>query len=388
MKFIQQAYKGINEWWAYLVTIIILFFGWQFVGVIPLIGVAFYHSNDMSEFIKSADNNFTTLGIDSNLYLFLIIVTFLAGLLSLFFGILKVHKRKVVTLITSRNTVDWNRIFYAFILWAAIGVVMITVGYFMSPEDYVWNFKPLPFFLLVLISFLFLPIQTSMEELLFRGYLMQGFGTATVAKSFWVILIYILVCISSMFGLNQIYELDVMSNFITLISFGFIYVLLNQFNIIEQLVNTNFSLVMFSVFNRSLIPLILTSVIFGLLHGLNPEVEKLGWISMVYYIGTGLVLGIFTLMDEGTELALGFHAANNIVAAVLVTANWTVFQTEALLVDTSEPSVGWEMFVPVLILYPLVLYIFSKKYGWTNWQEKLLGTIKKPIELEEDKFIA
>ncbi|WP_456377836.1 CPBP family intramembrane glutamic endopeptidase, partial [Lutibacter sp.] len=139
---------------------------------------------------------------------------------------------------------------------------------------------------------------------------------------------------------------------------------------------------------NSFVALILTSVIFGLLHGLNPEVEKLGWITMVYYIGTGLVLGIFTLMDEGTELSLGFHAANNIIAAVFVTTNWTVFQTEALLIDTSEPSVGWEMFVPVFILYPLVLFIFSKKYGWPNWQEKLMGTIRKPIELKEEEFIA
>lgn len=319
MKFIQQAYKGENEWWAYLVTIIILFFGWQFIGAIPLIGTAFYYANDTTEFMTSANDNFTTLGINSNLYLLLIIFTFLAGLLSLFFGVKLIHKRKIVTLITSRNKVDWNRVFYAFSIWAIIGVFMITVGYFMSPEDYVWNFKPLPFFFLVVISFLFLPIQTSMEELLFRGYLMQGFGT-------W--------------------------------------------------------------FKKSFVALLLTSVIFGLLHGLNPEVEKLGWISMVYYIGTGLVLGIFTLMDEGTELALGFHAANNIIAAVLVTANWTVFQTDALLVDTSDPSVGWEMFVPVLILYPLVLFIFSKKYGWTNWQEKLMGTIYKPIELNEDEFIA
>jgi len=319
MKFIQQAYKGENQWWAYLVTIIILFFGWQFIGVIPLIGAAFYYADDTSEFMTSANHNFATLGMDANLYLFLIIVTFLAGLLSLFFGIKNIHKRKIVTLITSRDKVDWSRIFYAFSIWAVIGVAMIAVGYFMSPEDYVWNFKPLPFFILVVISFLFLPIQTSMEELLFRGYLMQGFGT-------W--------------------------------------------------------------FKKSFVALLLTSVIFGLLHGLNPEVEKLGWISMVYYIGTGLVLGIFTLMDEGTELALGFHAANNIIAAVLVTANWTVFQTDALLIDTSEPSVGLEMFVPVLILYPLVLFIFSKKYSWTNWQEKLMGTIYKPIELNEDEFIS
>lgn len=319
MKFIQQAYKGNNEWWAYLVTIVILFFGWQFIGVIPLLVAAGYFAGDLDTFIISANDNFTTLGIDSNLYLFLMILTFLGGLLSLFFGIKKIHKRKIVTLITSRDKVDWNRFFYAFSVWAIIGVVLIAIGYIVSPEDYVWNFKPLPFFILIIISFLFLPIQTSMEELLFRGYLMQAFGT-------W--------------------------------------------------------------FKKSFVALILTSVIFGLLHGLNPEVEKLGWISMVYYIGTGLVLGIFTLMDEGTELALGFHAANNIVAAVLVTANWTVFQTDALLIDTSEPSVGWEMFVPVLILYPFVLFIFSKKYGWTNWQEKLMGTVMKPIELDEEKFIA
>ena len=44
---------------------------------------------------------------------------------------------------------------------------------------------------------------------------------------------------------------------------------------------------------------------------MNPEVEKLGYLILVYYIGSGLFLGIITLMDEGIELALGFHFANN-----------------------------------------------------------------------------
>jgi len=319
MKFIQQAYKGNNEWWAYLVTLFLLLFGWQFLGVIPLIGTAFLYAENTQEFMDAAINNFTSLGIDSNLYLLLMIFTFLGGLMALLLGVKTIHKRKITSLVTSRTRIDWNRFFYAFGVWGLIGVLMIAIGYYLEPENYVWNFKPVSFILLVIVSFLFLPIQTSMEELLFRGYLMQGFGT-------W--------------------------------------------------------------FKKSFVALILTAVIFGLLHGLNPEVEKLGWISMVYYIGTGLVLGVFTLMDEGTELALGFHAANNIVAAVLVTANWTVFQTDALLIDTSEPSVGWEMFVPVLVLYPLVLIIFSRKYGWTNWKEKLFGTVLKPIELNENEFIA
>ena len=104
---------------------------------------------------------------------------------------------------------------------------------------------------------------------------------------------------------------------------------------------------------------------------------------MVFYIGTGFFFGIVTLLDEGTELALGLHAANNIVAAIFVTADWTVFQTDALFVDTSEPSIGLEMFLPVFLVYPIIILIFSKKYGWTNWKDKLFGKVEKPITIEE-----
>lgn len=319
MKFIQQAYSGINDWWAYLVTIILLFIGWQFIGVIPLVGVAFAYSGDISEFQNAAQDSFASLGINSNLYLILVILTFVGGLVALFLGVKTIHKRTILSVLTTRKKLDWNRIFYAFSVWSIIGVLVLALGYYMTPEDYVWNFKPIPFLILCLIAFFLLPLQTSMEEVLFRGYLMQGFGT-------W--------------------------------------------------------------FKKGFIAIIITSVIFGLLHGMNPEVQKLGWITMVYYIGTGLLLGIFTIMDEGTELALGFHASNNIIAAVLVTTDWTVFQTEALLIDTSEPSAGIEMFLPVFVLFPVVIYVFAKKYNWTGWQEKMFGEIRKPIELNEDEFIA
>lgn len=130
------------------------------------------------------------------------------------------------------------------------------------------------------------------------------------------------------------------------------------------------------------LPLVITSVIFGLMHIFNPEVEKLGYGIMVYYIGTGFFLGILALMDEGLELAIGFHAANNLITALLVTANWTAFQTESIYVDISEPELGWDVFIPVLVIYPILLYIFSRKYKWTNWKEKLTGKI-----LSEKEFL-
>ena len=132
------------------------------------------------------------------------------------------------------------------------------------------------------------------------------------------------------------------------------------------------------------IPLVLTSVIFGGLHYFNPEVTKLGDIIMIYYIGTGFVLGIMTLMDEGLELALGFHAANNLITALLVTADWTAFQTNSIFKDISEPSAGWDVLIPVLIIYPLFLFIMARKYNWTNWKEKLFGKVEKPAELNAE----
>ncbi|WP_178985443.1 CPBP family intramembrane glutamic endopeptidase [Winogradskyella helgolandensis] len=128
-------------------------------------------------------------------------------------------------------------------------------------------------------------------------------------------------------------------------------------------------------------PLIFTSILFGIAHSANPEVGAIGfWQMMIFYVGTGLLLGIMTLMDEGLELALGFHLGNNLIASLLVTADWTALQTDALFKDTSEPELGSisEIILPVLIVYPLILFILSKKYGWTNWKDKLFGTVEEP----------
>ena len=130
-------------------------------------------------------------------------------------------------------------------------------------------------------------------------------------------------------------------------------------------------------------PLIFTSLLFGLMHIFNPEVEKLGYGILVFYIGTGFFLGIITLMDEGLELALGFHAANNLTAALLVTADWTAFQTNSVYRDVSEPVLGWDVLVPVFVVFPILLFLFAKKYGWTNWKERLTGKV-----LSKEEFLA
>jgi membrane protease YdiL (CAAX protease family) len=315
MNFIQQAYKGKNEWYHWLFTMIVVFFGWQVLGVVPLVIAAAAKSKDLNQFSKFAEANFMTAGLDKNFLLFLLLFMFFVGFIFLIIGVKYIHQRSFTSLVTSRARIDWSRFFYGFFVWGILAVGMSYAGILLAPENFTWNFNATPFFILVAISFLFLPFQTGFEELLFRGYFMQGIGI--LVKNRWV-------------------------------------------------------------------PLLITSVVFGFLHGTNPEVVKLGQITMVFYIGTGLFYGIVTLMDEGTEIAWGLHAVNNITAAFFITTDWTVFQTDALYIDTSNPSVTWEMFVPVFILYPIMLFLFSKKYSWTNWKEKLTGKITKPLNLKDN----
>lgn len=378
MNFIQQAYKGSNDWPYYLGGILLIIFGWQFIGITPLAITAVLYSEDFNEFSSAANNSFMTLGINKNLFLFLMILMFAVGLLFLFLTIKFIHKRAVKTLITSRKSIDWSRFWFGFVVWGIVAVSITLLGIFLEPEYYTWNFKPIPFFTLVAISFLFLPLQTSFEELLFRGYFMQGLGLASTNKKFPLIVFYIL-CSGLLFVyINIAYELEALLNLLMFLGLTILLSLLLSLKFFDGIYDSKLYKKIYFVLGRYSTPLIITSVAFGLLHGANPEVEKLGYISMVFYIGTGFFFGIVTLMDEGTELALGLHAINNIVAAFLVTTDWMVFQTDALFIDTSEPSVGIEMFLPVFVLYPLLLLLFSKKYGWTNWKDKLMGKIEKP----------
>lgn len=311
--FIAQALKPGNEFWKYLVGLVIIIIA-SVIGQIPFtVAVLAKSAADGNGFSIAPENIMNIL--EPNLSLFLMLLSYAFTLGAIFIVVRQLHQQSLVSLTTSRKQIDWGRIFFSFGIWSLFTVVSTAMMYFQQPENFVINFKPVPFLILCVIGVVMIPIQTSAEEYLFRGYLMQGFGHV---RNKWF-------------------------------------------------------------------PLLLTSVIFGSLHMLNPEVTKIGNIILIYYIGTGLFLGILTLMDEGMELALGFHAANNLVGALLVTTDWTVFQTHSILKDTSEPTVGTDVLLPVVIIFPILLFIFSKKYGWTDWAEKLTGNIKPENHIPNSK---
>jgi hypothetical protein len=303
--YIEQLQKFKINLWTYLV-IPVLFLGLMVYNYISTEGV------DTASMIDQMNKMIGVNGI------FVMLVSPLAFMLLIVLFYNKfIQNNTLRVLTTSRTKIDWKRVFFSFGLWSLITIITTVVSYYNAPEDFVVNFKPEKFAVFLVLAILLVPLQTSFEEYLFRGHMLQGLGLAT--KTRWI-------------------------------------------------------------------PLVVTSFLFGIMHIANPEVEKLGMVIMFYYIGTGLFLGILTLMDEGLELALGFHAANNLVGALLVTSDWSAFQTHSILKDVSEPSANIQIFIPILVIFPILLYIFAIKYKWSNWKEKLFGTIK-PIEAEEFETI-
>ncbi len=118
-------------------------------------------------------------------------------------------------------------------------------------------------------------------------------------------------------------------------------------------------------------PIVITSILFGLVHGLNPEIGEFGAAVMFpQYILMGVLLAVVTVMDEGVELAIGIHFVNNFLAAILVSYPGEVLQTNALF-RLKEMEIGHGDTVIMLVM--ILLFVFLCKYLF-NW-----GSFRKLI---------
>lgn len=111
--------------------------------------------------------------------------------------------------------------------------------------------------------------------------------------------------------------------------------------------------------------------IFGWMHAGNPEVKLFGNGLVLFYVISGLFMGILAHLDDGLELGMGYHFANNFFAAVVLTNSWQVFQTDALFLDKSDPYFGWENWATLFLVQPFLLFLFYKMYRWKSPLKKI-----------------
>lgn len=306
--FLQNAKQGQNKWWMYLVTIIVIFLG-TLLGQMPIYGLLLAKGVSGDEIAEMAATlNFEPAGITQNMTLFFMLLAFAGGMLGLWFSVVFIHGRKFRSLITPFERLNWRKMIFSFGLWMGLTLLAELIFYFLHPENYTLNFRPELFFGLVLVSLLMFPIQTSWEELVFRGYMMQGISLISPFR--WI-------------------------------------------------------------------PLLITSASFGLMHLMNEEVSAFGIApTMTYYIGTGLFLGIITLMDDSLELALGVHAATNIYSSLFVTFEASSLKTAAIIEMKSVNMT--EMLVAFFAVAAVYTWVVAKKHGWANWSTRCFGPIEKP----------
>jgi uncharacterized protein len=309
--YFKQAKDGENEWWMYLVTVLLLLFGYG-VGQLPLLWVQSYalenHSDigtaEVDRFAQTLD--FSILHIDNNLGILLMFTIFIGATLFFLLAVKFIHKKSLKGLITHNYRISWTKVFFGLVVWLALLSIFELILYFVSPETYYLKANWDKVFILLLICITVLPIQTTLEELFFRSYVMKGIGL--IARSKWI-------------------------------------------------------------------PLIITSLLFGLVHSSNPEISKYGMVPMqLYYISAGLLLGIITIMDDGLELAIGVHAATNIYGALFVCYDGSVLQTDSIWHVTDINA--WIMAV-IFVVSGIIFLLLSKKiFDWAAWS-KLTEEIKK-----------
>lgn len=156
------------------------------VGIIPvsMLVLSRVASQD-AEYLEQLD--ITSL-FTNNEYLVVNMIPFVVGFLVLIIIARSIHKRTVLSFVTSRISIDWKRFAFAFIIWGTMLGSLFLIQFTTSPTALQWNFEPNQFFFLLLITLFLVPIQTGFEEILFRGFLFQMMGKFT-RKGLVVILV-------------------------------------------------------------------------------------------------------------------------------------------------------------------------------------------------------
>jgi membrane protease YdiL (CAAX protease family) len=297
MKHLTRALDNQNQWWKYLIVFLAGFISANFIGAIPLIVIIASKIIQSGGVISPNPENymdFSVYGIDPNLGLFLLILPFAVGLLTMALLFKPLHKRNIVEVINGRNRVRWLKFFFAMGIWITILTIFLLADFVLDPDNFDLTFNLSSFIPLVFISISLIPIQTTYEEVLFRGYLAQGIAAWTRSR-WWVIII--------------------------------------------------------------------PTVIFGLLHSLNPEIQEFGfWYMMPQYMIFGFLFGLITVLDDGIEAAMGAHAGNNIFGSIFITHKASTLQTPALL-EQLQVNPLREMILLIMISV-IFLIILSRKYQW------------------------
>jgi len=295
--FMTSPFRGKNAFWRYFLGGVAPFLVSNIIGAIPLAIVIISYTLDGSTLPqKGGMPDFELMGIDLNLGFALMLFPFILAFFTIVWLVKPLHNRSFGTVINGGRKVRWGKMLFSAFVWIAISAAWLFWSVRTDPGNFSLNNTSKTLLILAALSLLLIPFQAAFEEIIFRGYLMQGFAVLT--RNRWL-------------------------------------------------------------------PILITSVLFGLMHSLNPEVREYGFLTMIpQYVFFGLVFAVLTMFDDGIELAIGAHAANNAFLSVFVTHKDSALQTPAMYEQME--IYPWKDFIGLVAMSVLFVVIMAVVYRWKD----------------------
>ncbi|MDX2239736.1 MAG: CPBP family intramembrane glutamic endopeptidase [Leptolyngbyaceae cyanobacterium bins.302] len=180
--FLKSAEQGCNAVWRYICGILIAMLlglvGLRWVGmpISSAIGDSLVIFKQPIDMIETEENikQFSPHSLETSYISIHFAYAFFC--IGIFIAVKLLHQRKVLTLISPGATFQWQRFGIGFSLWFVLASIQTCVEFLYNPGTFIWNFQPSAWLSFLPWAIVFTPLQTSTEELLFRGYLLQGLG--------------------------------------------------------------------------------------------------------------------------------------------------------------------------------------------------------------------
>ena len=162
--FLDAARVGKNGFLRYLLLTLLVVGAMLFVSTFLLLMVFLLENTQRLE-----DLSFSSTLIVSML-------PFLFAALTLLGGLRLLHQRSPRSLIFPAGRFRWSAVFVSAGVWLLLTGLSDGITALVDPGRYTWSFNPQQFFPFLFLALVLVPIQTTAEELFFRGYLTQGVG--------------------------------------------------------------------------------------------------------------------------------------------------------------------------------------------------------------------
>jgi membrane protease YdiL (CAAX protease family) len=203
MNHLESSFTGKNNWWRYLIMMAAIFIATNTIGAIPLwisIGISAFNDPGVVDKISANPNDLSVLGLDPNVYLLEMIFPFLIGLIAYVILLKPLNSKTFKLTIIGTGSFRWNRLLGSAVIWIVFSAIYLYASLRLDPSNYSVLNTSRTLIPLIIISVLLIPFQAAWEEIIFRGYLMQGF--TVLVRNRWAPVIFTSILFAFMHVIN------------------------------------------------------------------------------------------------------------------------------------------------------------------------------------------